>query len=137
MRLRREPWGNGQQHRRHAKLPRVKGGHGDGPPHFINNEDPKLSRKISDSTIDFMKKQVNAGNPFYVQASYYAQHLSVVCSDKALKKYESKGTPDRGYTQAWAGMLDELDQQIGAYSIRSKTLISKKTPTYFYGRQWR
>ncbi|MEN8716812.1 MAG: sulfatase-like hydrolase/transferase [Verrucomicrobiales bacterium] len=110
----------------------VKGGHGDGPPHFINNEDPKLSRKISDSTIDFMKKQVNAGNPFYVQASYYAQHLSVVCSDKALKKYESKGTPDRGYTQAWAGMLDELDQQIGRILDSIEDLdIEKDTYVFF------
>ena len=91
----------------------VKGGHENGPPHFIDNEDPKLSRKISDSTIDFMKKQTEAGHPFYIQASYYAQHLSVVCTEKMLKKYEEKGTPDRGYTMAWAAMLEELDQQVG------------------------
>ncbi|MEM7603563.1 MAG: sulfatase-like hydrolase/transferase, partial [Verrucomicrobiota bacterium] len=91
----------------------VKGGHEDGPPHFIDNEDPKLSLKISDSTIDFMKMQHGAGNPFYIQASYYAQHLSVVCSEETLQKYQEKGTPDRGYTPAWAAMLEELDRQVG------------------------
>lgn len=91
----------------------VKGGHEDGPPHFIDNDDPKLSRKISDSTIQFMRKQNEAGRPFYIQASYYAQHLSVVCSEEALRAFEKKGTPDRGYTKSWAAMLKELDEQVG------------------------
>ncbi|MEM6278807.1 MAG: sulfatase-like hydrolase/transferase, partial [Verrucomicrobiota bacterium] len=91
----------------------VKGGHGDGPPHFIDNEDPKLSKHITDRTIDFLGEQVEKGHPFYVQASYYAQHLSVVCTEKTLSKYEDKGTPDRGYTKAWAAMLEELDENVG------------------------
>ncbi|MDF1823681.1 MAG: sulfatase-like hydrolase/transferase [Verrucomicrobiales bacterium] len=91
----------------------VKGSHGDGPPHFIDNEDPKRTRSMSDRTISFIKENVETGTPFYVQASYYAQHLSVVCQEDTLKKYEEKGTPDRAYPPAWAAMLEELDKGIG------------------------
>lgn len=91
----------------------VKGSHEDGPPHFIDNKDPKRTRSMTDRSIAFIKEQSKAGNPFYVQASYYAQHLSVVCSEETLEKYEKKGTPDRGYPPAWAAMLEELDRGIG------------------------
>lgn len=91
----------------------VKGGHEDGPPHFIDNEDPKRTRSVTTNTIEFMRQQHQAGKPFYVQASYYAVHLSVVCRDETLKKYQEKGTPDRRYPQAWAAMMEELDSGIG------------------------
>ncbi len=91
----------------------IKGGHENGPPHFIDNKDPKLTRSVTDRSIDFMQGQTKAGHPFYLQASYYAQHLSVVCTEESLKKYKAKGVPDRGYSQAWAAMLDELDSGIG------------------------
>lgn len=91
----------------------IKGGHGDGPPHFIDNEDPKRSPSMTGRTIAFMKEQVSNGNPFYAQASFYAQHLSVVCAEETLAKYEAKGAPDRGYTPAWAAMMEELDTAVG------------------------
>ncbi|MEM7014853.1 MAG: sulfatase-like hydrolase/transferase [Verrucomicrobiota bacterium] len=91
----------------------VKGGHADGPPHFIDNEDPKRTPSMTDSAIAFMRKQAADEKPFYVQASYYAQHLSVVCAEETLVKWEAKGTPDRGYPPAWAAMLEELDNGVG------------------------
>ena len=91
----------------------VKGSHDDGPPHFIDNKDPKRTNSVTDSAIAFMKQQSNDQKPFYVQVSYYAQHLSIVTSEKMLAKYESKGVPYRCYTQAWAAMMEELDQGIG------------------------
>jgi arylsulfatase A-like enzyme len=91
----------------------VKGGHADGPPHFIDNEDPKRTRTVTDRAIAFMQNQDQANRPFYVQISYYAQHLSVVCTEKTLAKYQAKGVPDRGYTQAWAAMMEELDHAVG------------------------
>ena len=91
----------------------VNGSHNDGPPHFIDNEDPKRTVTVTDHAIDFMGKQVGDKNPFYVQVSYYAQHLSVVTRESLLEKYEKKGTPDRAYTQAWAAMMEELDNGVG------------------------
>jgi arylsulfatase A-like enzyme len=89
------------------------GNHNDGPPHFIDNEDPKRTVSVTDSAIRFMRDQQKAGRPFYVQVSYYAVHLSVVTRQSLLEKYRRKGEPDRGYTQAWAGMMEELDSGVG------------------------
>jgi arylsulfatase A len=91
----------------------VKGGHEDGPPHFIDNDDPKRTASVTTRAIDFIREQNEEGKPFYVQVSYYAQHLSVVTSDKMLAKYRAKGTPDRRYPHAWAAMMEELDTGIG------------------------
>jgi len=91
----------------------VKGGHEDGPPHFIDNDDAKRTRTVTNRAIKFMRDGAQAGRPFYVQISYYAQHLSVVCKQETLAKYEAKGAPDRGYTQAWAAMMEELDDGVG------------------------
>jgi arylsulfatase A-like enzyme len=91
----------------------VKGGHEDGPPHFIDNDDAKRTRTVTDRAIQFIRDGTQAKKPFYVQISYYAQHLSVVCKQETLTKYEAKGVPDRGYTQAWAAMMEELDDGIG------------------------
>lgn len=87
--------------------------HEDTPPHFIDNEDPKRSFSVSDDSVAFIREQVSANHPFYVQASYYAPHLSVVCKEETLNKYVGKGTPDRGYSQAFAAMLDDMDAGIG------------------------
>jgi arylsulfatase A-like enzyme len=60
-----------------------------------------------------MREQTKDGKPFYVQISYYATHLSVVCTEEMLAKYNKKGVPDRNYTPAWAAMMQELDQGVG------------------------
>jgi arylsulfatase A-like enzyme len=91
----------------------VDGGHEAGPPHFIDNDDPKRTRTVTDRAIQFMREQTGSEKPFYVQISYYAQHLSVVCKQQTLAKYQAKGDPDRGYTPAWAAMMEELDGGVG------------------------
>ena len=91
----------------------VKGSHDDGPPHFIDNKDAKRTPSMTDRAITFIREQAEARKPFYVQTSYYAQHLSVVCTEESLAKYKAKGIPDRGYPQAWAAMMEELDKGVG------------------------
>ena len=90
-----------------------KANHGNTPAFYLNNEDPKLTKSVTDRAIAFMEEQVKAGRPFYVQTSFYAVHLSVVCRQETLTKYQAKGIPDRGYTQAWAAMLEDLDEGVG------------------------
>ena len=82
-------------------------------PHFVDNDDPKKTRGVTDRAIGFMSEQAKAGRPFYVQVSYYAVHLSVVAREALIKKYEAKGEPDRGYTAAWAAMMEEMDTGVG------------------------
>jgi arylsulfatase A len=76
-------------------------------------EDPKRTGTLSDRARQFMQATVKAGNPFYLQVSYYAVHLRVEALEASVNKYEQKGIPDRAYTTAWAGMLGELDTGVG------------------------
>jgi arylsulfatase A len=91
----------------------ASGNHKAGPAHFIDNKDPKRTSTVTDRAIGFIDEQVRAKRPFYVQVSYYAVHLSVVCRENTLRKYQEKGVPDRAYTHAWAAMLQELDDGVG------------------------
>lgn len=91
----------------------ASGSHEQGPPHFIDNDDGKRTRSVTDRAIEFMREQSGAKHPFYLQVSYYAVHLSVVCREETLRKYQQKGEPDRAYTQAWAAMMEELDGGVG------------------------
>ena len=81
------------------------------PAHIV--ADPKRTATVTDRTIEFMRAQTKAGNPFYAQVSYYAVHLRTELQEKTLEKYKAKGAPDRAYSQGWAGMLEELDNGIG------------------------
>ena len=76
-------------------------------------EDPKRTASVTARAIDFMKSAERDGKPFYVQVSYYAMHLRIELLEKTLEKCKQKGIPDRGYTVAWAGMMEELDQGVG------------------------
>jgi arylsulfatase A len=110
----------------------IEGWHSDGPPHFIDNDDPKRTRTVTDRTIKFMQQQVRSKHPFYVQVSYYAQHLSVVCREETLDKYRKKGVPDRMYTPAWAAMMEELDAGVGRILDAIDTLDIKEDTYVFF-----
>ncbi len=76
-------------------------------------EDPKRTPSVTARAIDFMKSAERDGRPFYLQVSYYAPHSRIELVQQTLEKYQQKGMPDRAYTQAWAGMMEELDQGVG------------------------
>src|SRR5687767_568910 len=90
-----------------------KTGHNNTAPFYTNQSDPKLTGHVTDRTLAFMKEAVKANRPFYVQASYYAVHLSIVCREETLKRVQARGTPDRQYTPAFAAMLEEMDAGVG------------------------
>ena len=87
--------------------------HDQGPDYFIDEENPKLTFSLTDSAIRFMNHAVKEKRPFYLQVSYYATHLSIVCKQETLLKYYRKGVPDRMYPRSFAAMLEDLDQGIG------------------------
>jgi len=79
---------------------------------YVNDEDPKRSTSITDRAVRFLSER-SSESPFFLQVSYYAVHLDVVCTAESEEHFREKGSPDREYTPAWAGMLYELDQNIG------------------------
>ena len=103
--------GNIDGGRGHGRFPFAQNEDGD---FFHFEDDPKRTPSVTDRAIDFMKSAERAGRPFYLQVSYYAVHtIRIELMEKTLEKYNQKGIPDRRYTQAWAGMLEELDQGVG------------------------
>jgi len=100
------------------------------PAHIVR--DPKRTGSVTDRSIEFIRKQTNAGKPFYTQVSYYAVHLRTELLQTSLEKYQKKGAPDRAYSQGWAGMLEELDSGIGRLLNELDALgISDKTYVVF------
>jgi arylsulfatase A-like enzyme len=95
-------------------------------------EDPKRTESVTRRAIGFMREQVSAGRPFYLQVSYYAPHLRVEVLEATLERYRRKGEPDRRYTPAWAAMLDELDAGIGELLAALDRLgIAEETYVFF------
>jgi len=100
------------------------------PAHIV--ADPKRTGSVTDRSIEFIRKQIKAGKPFYTQVSYYAVHLRTELRQASLEKYKKKGAPDRAYSQGWAGMLEELDRGIGRLLDELDTLgISDNTYVVF------
>jgi arylsulfatase A len=111
-----------------------KAGHNNTPPFYTNQPDPKLTGHVTDRTLAFMRESVRANQPFYVQASYYAVHLSIVCREETLKRVLARGKPDRQYTPAFAAMLEEMDAGVGRLLDGIKELgIDDNTYVIFTG----
>ena len=115
------------------------GPNGNGPGDFdedgkthLPDDDPKRIFSLTNKSINFMKEQVAAEKPFYLQLSHYANHIwhdslrETREKYKKLpkgKKYEKKdGMPDEEipiamYNHGWiinyAAMLDDVDRAFG------------------------
>jgi arylsulfatase A-like enzyme len=79
---------------------------------YINN-DPKKTVTLTKRAINFMQRQVAAGNPFYLQVSYYATHVDIQTKDSTYKRYQQKQKGKKHNNPGFAGMLADLDTGIG------------------------
>jgi len=65
---------------------------------------------------DFMEAQVEAGRPFFLQISYYADHLAFQALPETVRKYETERADKATKYQnnpLWAAMNENLDAGIG------------------------
>jgi arylsulfatase A-like enzyme len=85
-------------------------------------EDPKLSYSLSHRAADFIERQTENGNPFFLQVSYYANHTNAVASPEEFQKY-SQLTPGSVHSDVhYAGMTADLDNGIGIINEKIKAL---------------
>ncbi len=115
------------------------GPNGNGPGDFdddrkthLSDDDPKRIFSLTDNSIQFMKDQVAAEKPFYLQLSHYAMHIWHDSLKDTREKYKNlpKGrkysrkddTPEEDmsiatYNHGWiinyAAMLDDMDRATG------------------------
>lgn len=80
---------------------------------FFLNNDPKRIETITARSLDFMRRNVKSGNPFYLQISHYATHVDMQTTEELYSKYLNKKKGEIHTNPAWAGMLENLDSGIG------------------------
>jgi arylsulfatase A-like enzyme len=112
---------------------------GNGPGDFqddgktpLPDDDPKRIFSLTQDTNDFMRKQVKAGKPFYVQLSHYAMHIWHDSLQATRDKYKKLPRPKKGedkdyvpeseipvgmFTNGWlinyAAMVEDTDRAFG------------------------
>jgi arylsulfatase A-like enzyme len=92
------------------------GGAGNGTGNSKDPADPKRIFDLSKRSNAFMKAQVAAGKPFYLQISHYANHLKYQARAETIAKYQTehadKATPYQN-SPLWAAMNEDMDTGIG------------------------
>ncbi|CAI8361351.1 MAG: Arylsulfatase [Opitutia bacterium UBA7350] len=76
-------------------------------------EDPKKIFSLTQQSCDFMEKQTRAGNPFFIQLSHYAVHLSVYYQQKTFDQYPDANDDTRHTMPEFAAMTEDLDTGLG------------------------
>ena len=115
------------------------GPNGNGPGDFdddrkthLPDEDPKRIFSLTEKSVDFMKVQVKADKPFYLQLSHYAMHIWHDSLKETKERYKllpkgrkyqkkddlpEKEIPIAMYNHGWiinyAAMLDDVDRAFG------------------------
>ena len=70
--------------------------------------------EITKKGVAFMKEQVEAGRPFYLQLSHWAVHANLEATAASLAKYEAKPRGAQQVNPAFAAMTEDLDAGMGA-----------------------
>ncbi len=83
-----------------------------------NSKDPldlKLVFSMAKKANKFMAEQVKNDNPFFIQVSFYANHLKYQALPKTIAKYENRAEQANEYHHSalWAAMNEDLDTAVG------------------------
>jgi len=76
-------------------------------------DDPKRAFSMTRSSIRFMEREVEKGNPFYLQVSHYATHLGYQATPDTLEGVKSRKPGDRHTSVQYGSMIEDLDLSIG------------------------
>lgn len=95
-------------------------------------DDPKLTFSLARKTNDFMTRQVADGHPFFVQVSFYANHLKYMALPETIKKYEARKDKATQYQNSalWAAMHEDMDMAIGSI-VETVEQLGIRENTYF------
>lgn len=95
-------------------------------------DDPKRTFSLAHKANAFMAEQVRSGHPFFVQVSFYANHLNYMALPETVKHYE--GMPDKATkyqnSPLWAAMNENLDTAVGSI-VETVEKLGIRDNTYF------
>ena len=77
------------------------------------NEDPKKMFSITKNAIEFIDRQTESNNPFFLQLSHYAVHSNILMKEKTLKKYKNTSKGKYQKHVGFAAMTEDLDDSLG------------------------
>lgn len=78
-----------------------------------SKEDPKRTFEVTDRAVDFLDRTARTEQPFFLQVSYYADHLTFKSNPKTLEKYKNQPKGERHSDPVFAGMNEDLDTGVG------------------------
>lgn len=95
-------------------------------------DDPKLTFSLAKKTNEFISKQVAEEKPFFVQVSFYANHLKYMALDETIKSYEQRQEKATKYQNSplWAAMNQDLDTAVGSI-VETVEKLGVRDNTYF------
>lgn len=79
--------------------------------------DPRFIFSLTRKANAFMEKQVQAGRPFFLQISHYANHLTYQALPETVEKYKTQHADKATRYQnspLWAAMNENLDSGVGS-----------------------
>lgn len=85
-------------------------------PDSSDPNDPRFIFSLTRKANTFMEKQVQEGNPFYLQILHYANHLAYQALPETIEKYKTLYAKDATHYQkdpVWAAMNENLDTGVG------------------------
>lgn len=96
--------------------------------------DPKLTFSLAKKANEFMDKQVKAKKPFFMQVSFYANHLKYQALPETIAKYEKMSDKATEYHNSplWAAMNEDLDTAVGAILKKIEDLGIKENTYVIY-----
>ncbi|MEM7478039.1 MAG: sulfatase-like hydrolase/transferase [Planctomycetota bacterium] len=94
--------------------------------------DPKLTFSLAKKTKDFITRQVKEERPFFVQVSFYANHLKYMALRKTIQQYEARKNEATQYQNSplWAAMNEDLDTAVGSI-VDTVDALGIRDNTYF------
>ncbi len=95
-------------------------------------DDPKLTFSLARKTNDFITRQVKNEHPFFVQVSFYANHLRYMALPETITSYEQCRDQATKYQNSplWAAMNENLDTAVGSI-IDTVDKLGVRDNTYF------
>lgn len=95
-------------------------------------DDPKLTFSLAKKTNDFITRQVAEDRPFFVQVSFYANHLKYMALPDTMAKYERREDRATPYQNSplWAAMNEDMDTAVGSI-VDTVDRLGIRDNTYF------
>lgn len=100
----------------------------DGKKTTLPVDDPKRIFSVTKTARNFMREQVAADRPFFMQISHYAAHVGHFARPKTIEKYEGLGL--EGDAAVYAAMIEDMDTGVGGLMDEMKDLGITEN-TYF------